>query len=501
MRQFRAALYIRLSREDGDREESDSIGNQRTLLEDFARDEESIAAWEEFVDDGYSGTDFRRPGFARMMEALRARRLDCVIVKDLSRFGRNYIDAGRYLEQEFPLLGVRFISILDDIDSYTRPEQAGSILLPFRNLLNDEYSRDISRKIRAALDSRRRQGIFIGSHPPYGYARDPENPGHLLPEEETAAVVARIFREYLSGQTKSGIARRLNAEGVASPAARRGGGGLWGYSSVDHILKNPVYRGDLVQGRYGNISYRLQKTRRRDPADWITVPGAHEPLISPAEFDRAQALLRLTARGERASGAVHPLAGLVRCDRCGRPLQRRRVRQRYGVYEYYLCPTYRQDHAACTPHSLRVDRVEAAVLSAIREEIAAAVDFRRMAAAMREPKKSGENGKALEARLARVMEQKRGIYGDWKAGELTREEYLAFKEGYDRQEAELRRRIRDAAEPQPTVDETYESLADRVMPERLERDLAVTLIEEVRAEEGGALTVRWRFRKPEASGS
>lgn len=497
MKPFRAALYIRLSREDGDREESDSIGNQRTLLTEYVQNEESIVSFEEFVDDGWSGTDFRRPGFQRMLEALRIRRLNCVIVKDLSRFGRNYIDAGRYLEQEFPLLGVRFISILDDIDSYTRPEQAGSILLPFRNLLNDEYSRDISRKIRAALDSRRRQGLFIGSHPPYGYTRDPKNPGHLIPEEETAEIVRRIFRDFLSGQTKSGIARRLNAEGIRSPAARRSGGGLWGYSSVDHILKNPAYRGDLVQGRYGNISYRLQKTRPRDPRDWIIAPSAHDPLIPPADFDRAQALLRLTARGERESGAVHPLAGLVRCADCGRPLQRRRIRQPYGVYEYYLCPTYKQDHAACTAHSVRVDAVEAAVLSAIREEIAAAVDFQKMAAALQEPKKPGENLRTLEARLSRVMEQKRGIYGDWKDGELTREEYLAFKEGYDRQEAELRQRIREAENPEPAEDPVYAGLAELMQPEKLERDLAAALIEEIRVTEAGELTVKWRFRRPE----
>ncbi len=431
-----------------------------------------------------------------MLEALRARRLNCVVVKDLSRFGRNYIDTGRYLEQEFPLLGVRFISLGDDIDSWARPAQSNTILVPFKNLINDEYSRDISQKIRAALDSKRRRGEFIGSHPPYGYRRAEGDHTRLAADPAPAEVVRRIFAEFLAGRSKSAIARGLNAGGVPPPAAyRSGGAGLWSYSSVDHILRNPVYRGDLVQGRYGNISYKIQKTRRRPEERWFVVRGTHEALVDPADFDRAQSLMETDTRAD-VRGDVHPLAGLARCAACGRALSRRRVRHAYGVYEYYICPTYKQSHEACTPHSVRVDAVEREVLAAIRDEIRAAVDFSRVAAELGAARREKNNLSALERALARVMELKRGVYGDWKEGELTREEYLSFKEGYDRQEAELRRQIEsEKARAQTDGGGGWAKLAALDYPETLERGLAAALLRRVLVHEDGSLTIEFRFRR------
>lgn len=497
---FRAALYIRLSREDGDREESDSVANQRALLTEYARADDTIENFELFIDDGYSGTGFDRPAFRRMLEALRARRLNCVVVKDLSRFGRNYIDTGRYLEQEFPLLGVRFISLGDDIDSWARPAQSNTILVPFKNLINDEYSRDISQKIRAALDSKRRRGEYIGSHPPYGYRRAEDDRTRLAVDPAAADVVRRIFRDFLAGRSKSAIARALNAEGVPSPAAyRSGGAGLWSYSSVDHILRNPVYRGDLVQGRYGNVSYKIQKTRRRPEERWFVARGTHEPLVEPADFDRAQGLMETDARADAESGEVHPLAGLVRCAECGRALSRRRVRHAYGVYEYYICPTYKQSHEACTPHSVRVDAVEREVLSAIRDEIRAAVDFSRVAAELKTVHREKSSLSALERSLSRVMELKRGIYGDWKDGELTREEYLSFKEGYDRQETELRRQIEaEKTRAASGGGGEWAKLAALGCPETLERGLAAALVRRVLVHADGSLTIEFRFAREDA---
>ena len=498
---FRAALYIRLSREDGDREESDSVANQRALLTDFAREEESIESFELFIDDGWSGTDFQRPAFLQMLEALRARRLNCVAVKDLSRLGRNYIDTGRYLEQEFPLLGVRFISLLDDIDTWARPAQANTILVPFRNLINDEYSRDISRKIRAALDAKRRRGEFIGSRPPYGYRRSGSDRNRLEIAPEEGEVVRRIFRDFLAGESKTAIARTLNAAGIPSPGTGQGGRRLWSYSSVDHILRNPVYRGDLVQGRYGNISYRLQKTRRRPAEDWFVVRGTHEPLIEPERFDRARTMMAAGTRQGPGGTAPRPLAGLVRCADCGRALLRRRVKHSYGIYEYYLCPTWKQCRDACTPHSVRTDRVETAVLEAIREEIRAAVDFSRVEAALRRTRRERDPRPGLERSVGRVMERKRGLYEDWKSGELTREEYLSFKEEYDRQEAALRRQLAAAEERKSDpAGEQREALARLPWPEKLERDLAVSLLRRVLVGEDGAVTIEFRFRQEAEDG-
>ncbi|MBR4441843.1 MAG: recombinase family protein, partial [Clostridia bacterium] len=188
------ALYIRLSREDGDKDESDSIVNQRALLSAFAAEQPDLSVADVCVDDGFTGSNFERPAFQRMMAGVTAGRIRCVVVKDLSRFGRNYIEAGRYLEQVFPAMGVRFISVNDRIDSYADPASASGLLLPFRNLINDEYCRDISQKVRSALDIKRRQGQFIGSFAPYGYKKSPDDRNRLAVDGETAPVVREIYR-------------------------------------------------------------------------------------------------------------------------------------------------------------------------------------------------------------------------------------------------------------------------------------------------------------------
>ena len=496
-RQFRAALYIRLSREDGDGGESLSVANQRALLTAYAASDPSIADWECFVDDGYSGTDFDRPAFSRMLTALRRRDRDCVIVKDLSRFGRNYIGAGRYLEEEFPTLGVRFIALSDGIDSYLRPESTDSILLPFKNLLNDEYSRDISKKIRTALDTKRAGGIFIGSKASYGYRRSKEKPGTIEADPEAAAVVRRIFSSYINGMSKNAIVRMLNAEGVASPAVYAGGGhGLWSYSSVDRILRNRVYTGDLVQGQNGNISYKVQKTRRRPASLWYIKEDAHEALISREDFQQAQQMMGVPARAGRG-GTLHPLAGLVRCAQCGRALARRRIVHAYKTYEYYICPTYRQCKTACSKHSIRVDVVEREVLQAIQDEIRAAVDFARVSRSLAGMKsRQVQDESVLQEKLSRVMELKRGIYGDWKSGELTREEYLSFKSGYDTQEQQLRARLQALPGPDRAV-EGFARLRTLALPDKLERGLATALIREILVGEDGSLEIHFRFRRPD----
>ena len=493
-RHFHAALYIRLSREDGDGGESLSVANQRALLSAYAASDPLIEDWEEYIDDGFSGTDFDRPAFLSMLEALRSGERDCVVVKDLSRFGRNYIAAGKYLEEEFPALGVRFIALGDGIDSYLRPESADSILVPFKNLLNDEYSRDISRKIRAALDTRRANGIFIGSKASYGYRRSAEKPGALEPDPEAAAVVRRIFADYLGGMSKSAIARQLNAERVLSPASYAGRGhSLWSESAVDRILRNRVYTGTLTQGQNGNVSYRVQKTRRRPESAWFVTENAHEALIPQADFSLAQTRMGAFVRADR-TGKTHALAGLVRCADCGRAMRRRKVVQPYKTYEYYVCPTYRQDRTACSKHAIRADRIEQAVLEAIRSEIAAAVDFSRVEKSVGALRRTSPDREKLSRALSQVMARKRDAYTDWKGGELTREEYLAFKEGYDAQEKALREKLE--APPQKEDYADFACLRALAMPEKLDRALTLALVERVEIGEGGEIGIFFRFSRP-----
>lgn len=303
---WKAALYIRLSREDGDKEESDSVLSQRDLLESFAAGQEDLVKAGVYVDDGYTGTDFERPAFQRMLREIKAGKIDCVIVKDLSRFGRNYVHSGKYLEEVFPSLGVRFIAVNDNIDSYQNPSSMDTILVPFKNIINDEYSRDISRKVRSSLDTKRKKGEFIGSFAPYGYQKSPENKNKLIPDPEAADVVKEIFSLFLSGQSIDGIVRKLNAAEVPNPSAykqrqglsyrRQSGSSLWEHSSVRRILKNRVYLGELVQGKRRVKSYKIHRAEALPEESWIVAGNTHEGIVSPSDFAKAQKLLGQNVR-------------------------------------------------------------------------------------------------------------------------------------------------------------------------------------------------------------
>ena len=258
---YRTALYLRLSREDGDKTESDSVANQRTLLEAYAADHPELCIVDEFVDDGYSGSNFERPAFQNLFRELEQETINCILVKDLSRFGRNYIEVGRYLERIFPVMRVRLIAVTDNYDSQSAWKTSDSIMVPMRNLLNDAYCRDISVKIKSQLAVKRKRGDFVGSFAAYGYRKDPANHTKLIVDELAAETVQNIFRRKINGMSNQGIADRLNAEKVLSPAARKlqsneklslhfrkSDEPPWSAKAVDRILHNEVYIGKLVQG-------------------------------------------------------------------------------------------------------------------------------------------------------------------------------------------------------------------------------------------------------------
>ena len=215
--QYRCAAYLRLSRSDGDQQESNSIKNQRALLNDYLGKHPELHKVDEYVDDGYSGTNFERPDFKRMMQDIENRKINCIIVKDLSRFGRNYIETGRYLERIFPFMGVRFIAINDHYDSAEENDDKGRILIPFNNLINDTYCRDISMRVRSHLDVKRKEGQFIGSFAGYGYQKDPKDKNHLIIDEYAAGIVQEIFKLKLNGMSAQHIANHLNELGVLPP--------------------------------------------------------------------------------------------------------------------------------------------------------------------------------------------------------------------------------------------------------------------------------------------
>ena len=420
------ALYIRLSREDGDKDESDSIVNQRALLTAYAAERPELRVEDICVDDGFSGSNFERPAFRRMFSEITAGRIRCVVVKDLSRFGRNYIEAGRYLEQVFPAMGVRFISVNDRIDSYADPASANGLILPFRNLINDEYCRDISAKVRSALDIKRRQGQFIGAFAPYGYQKSPGDRNRLVPDEETAPVVREIYRLFLSGRGILSIARQLSDMRVQTPASRRTNeeSFLWSDSAVRRILSNPVYCGHTAQGKRRSISHRLKRSLCVPSEDWIVVRDTHEPLVSEDDFERAGRLLGQGTRPAPKKEAVYPFSGLIFCADCGRPMHRKTINQPYGQYVYYICSGYKK-HRVCTKHTIRADLLEKTVSETLARQIELCLSAREMLDALEKNADDPHRApierrmKALEDEHRRVERMKLSLYPDLKSGLIS----------------------------------------------------------------------------------
>lgn len=288
---YNCATYLRLSRSDGDQQESNSIKNQRALLNDYMGKHPELHKFDEYVDDGYSGTNFERPDFKRMMQDIEKRNVNCIIVKDLSRFGRNYIETGRYLERIFPFMGVRFIAINDHYDSAEENDDKGRILIPFNNLINDTYCRDISLRVRSHLDVKRKEGQFIGSFAGYGYRKDPKDKNHLIIDEYAAGIVQEIFKQKLNGMSSQRIASHLNELGVLPPNEYKRANGFnytcgfqaglnqkWTVVSVNRILKNESYTGTLIQGKRRKINYKVKKSH--DAKRKNLLMGSN-PIIAP----------------------------------------------------------------------------------------------------------------------------------------------------------------------------------------------------------------------------
>jgi len=501
------ALYIRLSREDGDKEESDSIVNQRALLTAYASERPELRVEDICVDDGFTGSNFERPAFRRMMAGITEGRVRCVIVKDLSRFGRNYIEAGRYLEQVFPAMGVRFISVNDRIDSYADPASASGLILPFRNLINDEYCRDISQKVRSALDVKRRQGLFIGAFAPYGYRKSPDDHNRLVVDEETAPVVREIYRLFLGGCGLMAIARRLSTQALPTPAARRseGDGCDWSDSSVRRILSSPVYCGHTAQGKRRSLSHRLNRSLCVPREEWAVVRDTHEAIVSEADFERAAALLGRNARTAPGKSEVHLFSGLLFCADCGRAMHRRVVAQPYGTYVYFVCSGYKKKRV-CTKHTLRADLLERAVSETVARQIELCMSARELldslrsaGAAARAP--AEKRLAALEDEARRVRQMRLALYPDLKSGLLSQADYMALRDQLAEKQASLERSmdaLRDAAgQDAGAPGRAREGLEHFIRHHRfraLSRALLADLIERIDVSEGGRIAIRFRFR-------
>lgn len=460
---YQVAIYLRLSKDDGDfssseegKAESNSIYNQRELLLSFLEKYPEMELYDEYKDDGRTGTNFDRPDFKRMMEDIRTGAVNCIIVKDLSRFGRDYIECGKYIEKIFPQLGVRFISVNDGFDTASAGS-SDSIVIPFKNLINDSYSRDISIKVRSNLDIKRRQGEFISNFAVYGYEKDPKDKNHLVIDEYAAEIVRDIFKWKLEGLSPDRIADRLNRQGILSPmeykkargsryksAFKTGSRAFWSHVAVRRILQNEVYTGTLVQGKRTTPNYKVKRLVYKEESEWVRSEGRHEAIIEKSRFDLVQQVLREDTRASVHASMVHPYCGRIYCADCGAAMVRKTANSGGKRYVYYVCSANKSDRTICSRHSIREDVLDAAVLGTIQRQIEIALDLDRVMQQIdafgwekAELKKIDGNVEYQKQVIEKNNALRLSIYEDLREGILSKEEFLTLK-------AEFSSRIEEA---------------------------------------------------------
>ena len=449
---YDADVYLRLSKEDGDKEESDSITNQRELILEFLKSKEDIRIHAVRVDDGYSGVNFERPAFRQMLEDIKTGKVNCVVTKDLSRFGRNHIEVGKYIEKIFPYLGVRFIAINDNYDSLTNDAQTNNIIIPFKNLINDAYCRDISIKIRSNLEVKRKKGDFVGPFAPYGYQKSQEDKNKLEVDEEAAEVVRSIFQMYLQGSNAYKIAEKLNKKNILTPMDYKKENGSafytgfkknlksqWTHMHVLRILGNPVYTGTLVQGKETTPNYKVKKKVKRDQSKWSQVENAHEAIIPTVDFQNAQEQLQMDTRTGTEKEKVYDLSGVVKCGDCGANMVRKTVPSGKRKFIYYVCGNHKGNKNICSSHSINAEALEESVRKLLNHQIKNVTDLGRILDKLEDAQiRKGELGKRNRQITKKKEEVEKynhlrlDLYEDYKDELITKEEYLELKEIYEK---------------------------------------------------------------------
>ena len=510
IRRWRLGEYIRLSKEDlkKGKDDSNSVKKQRDLLNDFYQKHiEEFESYSEYVDDGHTGTDANRENFQRLLADVMNGKINCVVVKDLSRFARNYSDAGSLIDNLFVQMGVRFISLAENVDSYLNPDSVSSIIVPNTNVMNDQYCYQTSKKIRQVFDYKRRNGQYIGAFAPYGYMKHPKNKHQLIVDSEAAEVVKLIFSMFLKGTSKRAIALYLNEHGEPSPSAYKLQKGLpvstrgydnpmWGARMIHAIL---------TKGRSRVKSYKVHQIETVPREEWVQVAETHEAIIDYETFDKVQALLLRDTRTSPKGREVHLFSGFLKCADCGRAITRS-VGNNNNVY--YACSTYKnRSRTACTMHSIKHNRLEAAVLFAVQHQIHLAVSYSEIIARINTaPLKKSQSIRldeliaTKERELAKITRYKQSLYQDWKDGEITQQDYRDMKADYERQVIALSdvlsRLSVERAELANGVNSEHPALvafAKHQNIDQLSRELLVELIDHIKVYENGNISVRFKF--------
>lgn len=515
---YKAIAYYRLSKEDRRKSESDSIANQRKLVMDFISANPNITLVKEAYDDGYTGTNYDRPGFKSVVEALKNGEADCVIVKDLSRLGREYIETGKYIEMTFPEMNVRFIAINDDVDTSNR-SYGDDLMIPFKNLMNENYCRELSYKLRRQFKIQRDNGEFINNFASYGYRRDPKDKHKLVIDECASEVVKGIFEMTIKGFSPDRIAAYLNKNGIMAPyeykrqtsnytsGFKGAGESLWNHVTIRRMLANTVYIGELAQGKTATPSFKIKKARTLSRDMWSIVENNHEAIIEPEVFQTVQKILSRDIRISSNEQVVQPLAGVVFCGDCGRAMCRRNVKRGNKTFHYYWCGAYKRKQG-CTTHNISQEMLEKAVFDSIKNQINVMVELDELANQI-------DVGAIMSLKLKRIelliteKENERDkhqdtsmkLYDSYVEELISREEYRSMKEKYVMKIKECEAAIKELEEQRRQVIEDtqgsnswiYQFIKYKDMDE-LSHEIVVALIDRIDIYEDKRIQITFNYK-------
>lgn len=506
------ALYIRLSREDGDKTESLSIGNQRMLLAEFISKHEDLRLFDTYIDDGYTGTNFDRPDFKRMLEDIESKQVQCVVVKDLSRLGRNMPKVTEFISEYFPSKRVRFIAINDMVDKqYFDVDSSEDMMIDVKNLFNGFYPKDISKKVRSTFRTKQGNGQFIGAFASYGYCKAEHDHNKLVIDKYAANIVKRIFDMYISGMGQNTVAKVLNEEGEPCPSEYKKHCGLnyhnsnrldttsyWTYSTIRKILQNELYIGNMVQ----NKSFRqvCKKNAVSLPKNqWIVVENTHEPIIDMGTWDKVQNLLERNTRQTSLTQNIHIFAGFLKCGDCGRAMVKI---TRKGV-TVFNCGSYnRYGKKFCSIHSITEKELESIVLNDLNIIIKSVKDISQFIELEQKQHKSsalvafGDISK-YQAEIEKMEKKKERAYEDYSDDIISKDDYLKYKLKYEQQIIAFQDKIDRIKQVKESHSITRKPWIERLLQceklEHLDRQIVVEMVSMIEIYENDTIKILYNF--------
>lgn len=522
---YRAGLYARISVETERKREADTIGNQLQLLKDYVSEHSDLTVFDIYSDDDISGTDFIRPEFSRMMNDLRDGKIDCIIVKDLSRLGRNYLESGEYIEMVFPFFRCRFISVTDRFD--TKYQQA-DISVQLKNMANEMYAKDISRKICSTMRTIQDQGKFAGSRAPYGYRLDPADKHHLIIDEETAPIVKQLFELLAEGNTVHYVATTMNARGIPSPGRLLYERGIattdhfknskWYMQTVRRILQDEIYLGWMVSGKFRS-TYHSTGKKGSQPVpreEWIVTKGTHEPIVTEELFNKVQEYF-VRMKEEHGQTAVYNskskkasiFKGHLRCGECGQAMFLRNKHSHGKVTAWYYCALHENYNSSyCVKKAVKKQDVEDIALKLIRTQIKLFTDAREMIIALNKKESSktkyriySDQIRNVKKQIEKYMSLKASLYEDFANGVLSQSDYISMGQEYAQKADELRIFLAELEKEAQKYSQTYamngswaQIIEQYQNAETLTEEMIDAFIDEMILYNNGHVEVKFRFK-------